>query len=134
MSAILDAKLSMSMPTGIPSPSTSMTMSWSPPPTTSCLPPPLRSLPGFNSMYIESVSGSYSNLTPACPTCGYSPTGCSKSGDLDRAMMEDHQLSGTQSKGGVGAPIVIAELDLEHIGGEVLYHGADLPPVQTLLR
>src|SRR5215211_8833029 len=148
MSAILDAKLSMSMPSRTPSPSTSLTMSWSPPLTTSCLPPGLRSLPGFNSMYSESVSGSWSNLTSACPSYGYSlsPRGrvpprwidrhrpVEGSGDLDRSVMQNHQLSGAQAQGSVGVPIVIAKLDLEHPGGEVLHYGANLPPVQTLIR
>ncbi len=33
----------------------------------------------------------------------------------------------------VGAPIVITELDLEHIWSEDHYHRADLPPVQTMV-
>jgi hypothetical protein len=55
------------------------------------------------------------------------------SGDLDRPVME-HQLPGAQAQGGVGAPSVIGELDLEHIGSEVLYYRANLSPVQTLVR
>ena len=58
----------------------------------------------------------------------------SKSCDLDWPVMEDHQLSCAQPQGGVGVPIIIAELDLEHIWSEILYHRADLPPVQTLVR
>src|SRR5215211_4220522 len=56
-STISEAKLPISMPTGTPSPSTSITMSRLPQPTTSCVPPGLRFLPGFSSMYSESVSG-----------------------------------------------------------------------------
>jgi len=56
------------------------------------------------------------------------------SGDLDRTVMQDHQLSGTQAQGSVGVPVVIAELDLEHARSEAFYHGADLAPVQTLVR
>jgi hypothetical protein len=58
----------------------------------------------------------------------------SKSGDLDRPVMKDHQLPGAQAQGSVDVPIVIAELDLENIWSEVLYHRANLPLVQTLVR
>ena len=52
-----------------------------------------------------------------------------RSGDLDGPVVEDHKLFGAQSQGGVGMSLVVAELNLEHIGSKVLYHGADLPPV-----
>src|SRR5215208_203963 len=57
----------MSMPMGSPSPFTSITMSWSPQPTTCCVAPGFRSLLGSNSIS-ESVSGGLSNVTPACPS------------------------------------------------------------------
>ena len=57
-----------------------------------------------------------------------------RSGDLDGPVVEDHQLSGAQSQRSVGMPLVIAELDLEYIGSQVLYHGADLSTVQTVVR
>jgi len=49
-------------------------------------------------------------------------------------MVQTHQIRGAQREQGIGAPLVVAELDLENVRRETFDNGADLPAHQAVLR
>lgn len=55
------------------------------------------------------------------------------SGNHGHVVVEDDELVGAQGERGVGASLIIAELDLEHSGGKRLDDGPDLAPAEPPL-
>jgi len=50
---------------------------------------------------------------------------------MDGLVVQNHQLTRTQRQCGIGASIIVAELDLVHALSKQLDHGADLPSAQS---
>jgi hypothetical protein len=53
---------------------------------------------------------------------------------LERAMMEPNQLLCPQRNHGIGAPLIVAELNLGHRWGEQLDYGSNLAANEPMFR
>src|SRR5262249_53807715 len=57
-----------------------------------------------------------------------------QSGNLERFVVQDHELIRAQGEARIATTFVIAELDLEDAGGDRFDKGPHLPPEQAALR